>query len=69
MNKHDWLITSEACELLRISESTLRKKVMNRTIPFYKFGGKILFKADELQNFIKSCKVEVKEHAGVYIER
>ncbi len=44
----------EASELLRTSTSTLYKLTMNSKIPHYKFGNKLLFKKEELIQFVEN---------------
>ena len=47
-----FLEMNEAASFLRISKSTLYKKVMNKELPFYKVGRKTLFSKEELASFI-----------------
>ncbi len=61
---NEWLRTPEAAEYLKISVSTLRKKVMNRSVPHHKWGGTIYFRADELDKMINSHRVETKPIGG-----
>lgn len=64
-----YLKLKEAAEYLRVSKSTLYKRTMRRSIPFYRFGGKILFKPDDLDEFIKRSRMEPDfRQGGVYIE-
>ncbi len=64
MNNKQWLRTPEAAEYLKISISTLRKKIMNREVPHHKWGGTIYFQADELDKMINSHRVEAKPAKG-----
>jgi len=50
---HVYLTANEASELLRMSLSKLYKMTMNKTIPHYKCGGKVLFKTQELIDFVE----------------
>ena len=50
---HIYLTTDEASNLLRVSLSKLYKMTMNKTIPHYKCGGKVLFKTQELMDFVE----------------
>ena len=50
---HVYLTTNEASELLRMSVSKLYKMTMSKTIPHYKCGGKVLFKTQELMDFVE----------------
>ena len=50
---HVYLTANEASEMLRMSLSKLYKMTMNKTIPHYKVGGKVLFKPQELMDFVE----------------
>ena len=50
---HVYLTVKEASEMLRISTSKLYKMTMQKSIPHYKCGGKVLFKAKELMDFVE----------------
>ncbi len=50
---HIYLTVKEASELLRMSKSKLYKMTMCKTIPHYKCGGKVLFKTQELMDFVE----------------
>jgi excisionase family DNA binding protein len=50
-----YLTTTEASNLLRIKTTTLYKMTMKNTIPHYKCGGKVLFKTQELMDFVERC--------------
>jgi excisionase family DNA binding protein len=50
---HVYLTANEASELLRMSLSKLYKMTMSKTIPHYKCGGKVLFKTQELMDFVE----------------
>lgn len=50
---HVYLTSKEASEMLRISTSKLYKMTMQKTIPHYKCGGKVLFKTNELMDFVE----------------
>jgi excisionase family DNA binding protein len=47
---------NEAAEFLRISRSTIYKMVMNKSIPFIKLPGRLLFDQEELQNWLGQTK-------------
>lgn len=50
---HVYLTVNEASKLLRMSKSKLYKMTMNKTIPHYKCGGSVLFKPQELMDFVE----------------
>ncbi len=49
-----WYSSSEASAFLSISENALRILVYRGQIPFYKFGRRLRFKADDLLNLFKT---------------
>jgi excisionase family DNA binding protein len=49
-----YIRTKDACKLLCISPSKIYKLTMRNAIPFYKVGGTILFKREELIRFVES---------------
>jgi excisionase family DNA binding protein len=50
---HVYLTSKEASEMLRISTSKLYKMTMQKSIPHYRCGGKVLFKTNELIDFVE----------------
>ncbi len=62
LNKNDrsnplteiWLDISEVCILLKISKRTLQSYRDSRILPFSKIGGKIYFKALDIENHLKA---------------
>jgi len=50
---HVYLTANEASLLLRMSKSKLYKMTMCKSIPHYKCGGKVLFKTQELMDFVE----------------
>ena len=50
---HVYLTVKEASDMLRMSTSKLYKMTMQKSIPHYKCGGKVLFKAKELMDFVE----------------
>ena len=55
-----FLEMNEASNFLRISKSTLYKKVMRKEIPCYKIGNKTIFDRVELTDFIKGHFIGIK---------
>jgi excisionase family DNA binding protein len=50
----------DAARYLGISPATLRRKVMEAAVPFYRpFGkhGRVLFDPDDLRNFVQASRV------------
>lgn len=58
--KDDLLTAEEVAEILRINPSTISKWVSMQKIPFVKVGGRVRFKRDSIDRWIKSH--EVGEH-------
>ncbi len=65
----DWLDIEGACKLLNLSKSAVYKRTMNRELPFYKFGKKLMFRYSELTAFITGHKAEKDSLPGVKIEK
>ncbi len=52
--ENTYIKIQEASQFLRTSTSTLYKLTMNSKIPHYKFAGKLLFKKEELIQFVEN---------------
>ena len=52
--ENTYMKVQEASEFLRTSTSTLYKLTMNSKIPHYKFGRILLFKKEELIQFVEN---------------
>lgn len=52
--KKRFIIIQEAAELLSLSVPTIKNQVKQGLIPSYKVGGRRLFDADELVEWVKS---------------
>jgi excisionase family DNA binding protein len=52
--ENTYIKIQEASLFLRTSTSTLYKLTMNSKIPHYKFGNKLLFKKEELIQFVEN---------------
>jgi len=48
-----WLDNQEVMELLKMSPRTLQNMRDSRTLPFSKVGGKIYYKASDVDNLLK----------------
>ena len=48
----------ELSQYLGVKKSNLYSKVERKEIPFYRWGRLIMFKKDEIDGFIKTCRVE-----------
>lgn len=47
-------------QLTGIALSTLRQdRFHRRRLPFYKFGGRVLYKLDEVLAYLNNCRIEV----------
>jgi excisionase family DNA binding protein len=53
-----WLSTAEAARRLGITARTLYRFIDQGDIPAYRFGRVIRLKADEVDAFIASCRIE-----------
>jgi excisionase family DNA binding protein len=52
--KTELLTVSEASEVLRVKQSTLRSWVLKRRLPFIKMGSRVLFRLADLQALIEA---------------
>lgn len=57
-----WLDISEACLLLKISKRTLQSYRDNQVLSFSQIGGKIYFKASDIENLLNSHYVVSKRN-------
>lgn len=48
-----YLTSEELCERLRINPRALQEYRDNGTLPFYKLGGKMLYKASDIQRVLE----------------
>lgn len=56
-----WLTTEEAAEYMRMPVQTLYKLNKITTIPYYKTGKTCLYARSDLENYIRSCDVRIKD--------
>lgn len=56
----EWLTTKEAAKILRISITTLNNLKVYGKIPFAQIDGRIMYKAQDLANFLLKSKVTKK---------
>lgn len=52
-----FLIITEACKILRTSETTVRRWIKEGKLPCYRFGNEYKFFKSELKEFILKSKV------------
>jgi len=53
-----WMSTAEAAKRLGITPRTLYRFIDEGQLPAYRFGRVIRLKADEVETFIESCRIE-----------
>lgn len=53
-----WMSTAEAAKRLGITPRTLYRFIDEGQLPAYRFGRVIRLKADEVEVFIDSCRIE-----------
>lgn len=57
LNGERYLTDKDASALLRVSRRTLQEYRRNGTLPFFRLGGKILYRESDLQRLLSdSCK-------------
>ncbi|MCX7619410.1 MAG: helix-turn-helix domain-containing protein [Acidimicrobiales bacterium] len=54
----EWLSTAEAASRLGITPRTLYRFIDEGKLPAYRFGRVIRLKANEVDEFIESCRIE-----------
>lgn len=52
------MTTKEVAQYLGYSLVYVRELTRARRIPFYKIGGRLLFKPEDIQNFLEQARVE-----------
>ena len=52
-----YLSIEDAAQVLGLSRSKLYKKTSARSIPFFKFGGRVLFERDSLMRWVRAHAV------------
>jgi excisionase family DNA binding protein len=63
-----WLSTAEAAKRLGITPRTLYRFIDQGDIPAYRFGRVIRLKAQEVDTFIDSCRIEPDTLEHLYPE-
>ena len=51
----DWLDNDEVCKILKISKRTLQTLRDNGTLPYFKLGGKVLYRESDLEALLQRC--------------
>ena len=51
----DWLDNDEVCKILKISKRTLQTLRGNGTLPYFKLGGKVLYRKSDLEALLQRC--------------
>lgn len=60
MNEDKLFTKKEACEYLRISETTLNRLIKKEEISYIKLERKVLFRKSDIDNFLESRKIPKK---------
>jgi len=58
----------DAAEFLHIAKPTLYNKINNRSIPHFKFGGKLLFRKSDLMEFLETGIVKTRNQMSADAE-
>ena len=53
----DYLTTDEVCATLRVTRQTLRTWHIDGKLPKYKAGRRVLYKVEDIKQFIESGRV------------
>jgi len=59
--KINLLTIDEVAGLFRVSKSTVYRMIQSRIIPFYKIGGALRFKEEEMLAYLESQRVKPAE--------
>ena len=51
----EWMDNQEVCDRLRISPRTLQTLRDNGTLPYFKLGGKVLYRESDLEKLLEEC--------------
>lgn len=55
------LTLTEVANLFHVSKSTVYRMVQSRILPFYRLGGNLRFKEDDIMAFLESQRVKPRE--------
>lgn len=69
ISQSDFVDIDEACKILNLRKSGIYRKVMNKEIPYYKTGKKLMFRRSELIEFITRNKRQKEPDQGLTIEK
>lgn len=53
-----FLSTDELGKLLKLSKATVYRLIEKRALPFYKIGGSIRFKHDDVMKYVEKCRIK-----------
>lgn|GEM_PF-1163974 len=56
--KSQFLTPNELAEMMKISKTTVYRMIDKRQLPFYKMGGSLRFRMDEIMAYIEECRIE-----------
>lgn len=54
----EWLSTTEAAQRLGLTPRTIYRLIDAGDLPAYRFGRVIRVRADDLEDFVESCRIE-----------
>lgn len=53
-----FLSPDQLAKLLKLSKATVYRLIEKRALPFYKIGGSLRFKHDEVMEYVQKCRVK-----------
>ena len=62
LNEERYIIDSELAEKLKLTRRTLADYRMNGRLPYYKIGGKLLYKEKDILVLLEKNRVETFDH-------
>lgn len=64
LDNKKWMNVGQVAQLIGSSERHIYTLVSQKGVPFYRFGGKIRFDRDEIEQWVKECKQQPQHLAA-----
>ncbi len=53
-----FLSPDQLAKLLKLSKATVYRLIEKRALPFYKIGGSLRFKQNEIMEYVEKCRIK-----------
>lgn len=53
-----FLSPDQLAKLLKLSKATIYRLIEKRALPFYKIGGSLRFKQNEIMEYVEKCRIK-----------